>query len=267
MLVCPKCNNHQESGKFCGVCGEALQQVRSEEQSSESIEHSALSQGAAVLESQSQPTASAIKSGVSQYWSYFLSLVKNPTRAFQSNEKHYLNGLITLALYAIIFSLSIYFLTNSVMRSFGGFFGESVPFFALVSRIVVSVIITFVITFGSAFAMIKLAKNQDSFKIIIAQYGSIIVPFTALNVIAMLGGLIGSYQLTFIPLLISLVFTFTFIPVLFVFEKVSKINANGQKVYLSLATIVLISFISYILSDALLSSLLEDIEELLYYVW
>ncbi|QGS69448.1 hypothetical protein CV093_17655 [Oceanobacillus sp. 143] len=115
--------------------------------------------------------------------------------------------------------------------------------------------------------MIRFAKNQETFKTIIAQYGSIIVPFTALNVVAMLGGLIGSYQLTFIPLVISVIFTFTFVPVLFVFEKVSNINKNGQKVYLSLATIVLISLISYILGDALLSSLVEDIEDLLYYVW
>ncbi|QGS69449.1 hypothetical protein CV093_17660 [Oceanobacillus sp. 143] len=74
MLVCSNCNNHQEDGKFCGVCGGALKQALSEEQFNGSIEQSGVSSansGAAALETQAQPTATAIKSGVSQYWSYF----------------------------------------------------------------------------------------------------------------------------------------------------------------------------------------------------
>ncbi|WP_249870445.1 DUF6574 domain-containing protein [Oceanobacillus saliphilus] len=264
MLVCPKCNNHQESGKFCGVCGEAVQPVAREAIVNGTIQEPVGSSGSAQAATMEvQPTVAAIKSGVSQYWSYFLSLVKNPTRAFQSNEDHFANGLITLALYAVIYSLSIYFLANSIMRSFGGFFSESIPFFALNSRIVLAVILSFAITFGSAYAMMKIGKNQESFKTIIAQYGSIIVPFTALNVIAMLGGIISSIQLTFIPLIASVIFAFLFIPVIFVYEKLKN---HQQKVYLSLATIVFIFIISYVLGDVLLSNLLNDIENILYYV-
>lgn len=286
MLVCQNCNNQQDDGKFCGVCGGAVEEmVASTEQPNENVEQVAgndpvnesieqesvnvsASQGAATVETQAQPTAEAIKSGLSNYWSYFINLIKNPSRAFQTGENQFINGLITLGLYALLFSLSLYFLANTVMNTFGGWYSdESIPFFSVVSRLFIFAIIILGITFGSAFAMIKIAKNHESFKTIITQYGSVIVPFTALNVIAMLGGLIGSIQLTMYSLLLSVLFTVTFIPVLFVYEKVSAISKNGQKIYLSLATIIMISLISFILGDALLMNLLESIDDTLYYLF
>lgn len=277
MLVCPKCSNQQESGKFCGVCGTAVKPVVMEDLSVGSNHAEEVSENNTENIQQDvvnptpnesvQPTAEAIKSGLSQYWSYFLSLIKNPSRGFQVNENNFVNGLVTLGLYALLFSLSLYFLANSLVTTFSGGYLDGVPFFAVVSRLVFLMIIFFVITFGSAFVMIKIAKNQDSFQTIIAQYGSIIVPFTALNVIAMLGGLIGSAQLTGVMLLLSLAFTFTFTPVLFVYEKVSILNKNGQKIYLSLATIILISLICLILGDALIVNLIDNIDDIIPSIW
>lgn len=278
MLVCPKCNHQQDSGKFCGVCGTAVQAADSEQLPNDNVEEevrsgspeqdiqsegaASTSQTAATAEPQVQETSEVIKNGLSQYWSYFLTMVKNPSRAFDANENQFVNGLVTLGLYAVIFSLSLYFLANSLMRAFNNWFDTSVPFFDVNARLVFVAIIFFVITFGSAFIMIKIAKNQQSFKTIIAQYGSIVVPFTALNVIAMIGGLIGSIQLTMSSIFLSASLTFVFIPVLFVYEKVSSSNRSNQKIYLSLATILLITLISYILHDALIVNLIEEIEYL-----
>jgi len=267
MLVCPKCHHQQDSGKFCSVCGESISPaVTNDQQSNQSMQQKEkdIAQEQTAASVTAQPTVSDIKSGLSNYWSYFLRLVKNPTYGFISNEKHFVNGFITFGLYAIIYSLSIYFLTNSITRSFGSYM-DSVPFFPVISRLTFAVIISFVITFGSAFVMTKLAKNQDSFKSLIAQYGSVLVPFTALNFIAMLGGIIGAIQLTLIALFISVTFTFIFVPVLFVYEKASNVNPQGQKIYLSLATIVLIVFISLLLADAIFLNIIEGIEELFYY--
>ena len=287
MLECPSCNHQQGTGKFCGVCGTAMQSQQAADNSNQQStreeeapqantqqvnvqiesETTAKSDPAvATIEGNAQPTADTIKEGLNHYWSYFLSLLKNPARAFQSSEKQFTNSLITIGLFALFFSLSIYFLGNSLYKTFGGgWIGESLPFFSIVSRLFFFALILIVLTFGSALAMTKLAKNQDSFKKIITEYGSIYVPFVALNLVAVIGGLIGSYQLTFFSLAISVVMTFSYVPVLFVYEKVSEINRNGQKIYISLATILLISFICFFLADALLMDFISQIEELTYF--
>ncbi|WP_042220538.1 DUF6574 domain-containing protein [Oceanobacillus manasiensis] len=267
MLICPKCNQQQDSGKFCGVCGEQVITIADgQDHSTQQQEVRTASEQAAVTTA-SEITSSKFKEGVSHYWSYFLNLLKNPTQAFALTEKHFTNSLITLALFALIYSLSIYFLANSLVRSFGGYFVQSVPFFELTTRLIFGVIIMLAITFGSSFVMIKIAKNQESFQTVIAQYGSILVPFTGLNLVAMLGGLMGSIELTLFPLALSFILVFIFIPVLFVYEKASNINIKGQKVYLSLATIVLISLILYILGDVVFSNIINDLEENLYPVF
>ncbi|PAV28300.1 hypothetical protein CIL05_16825 [Virgibacillus profundi] len=269
MLICPKCNNQQESGKFCGVCGGTLQPVQNSEVSgNESIKqapvNSTVNQAAATVtnqQQQGQQTTTALKSGLAQYWAYFLSLIKNPTQAFNSNENHFVNGLVTLVLFAITFSLSLYLLANSFMKAaLGGFMSTGLPFFAVNSRLVFVAIIALVISFGSAFIMIKTVKNQESFKAIIAQYGSLFVPFTALNIIAMVGGIMASIQLTVFPLVLSTSLSLVFLPVLFVYEKASKINNQGQKVYFAFATILLISLIYYIFGESILTNMVEDLE-------
>ncbi|MEJ8766874.1 Yip1 family protein [Oceanobacillus sp. HCA-5259] len=289
MLVCLSCNHQQEAGKFCGVCGAAMQsqndvdnsnqQSRRGEEPSQAnttegnaqVEQQTTAKSnpaAATIEGNAQPTADAVKEGLNHYWSYFLHLLKNPARAFQSGEKQLTNSLINIGLYALFFSLSIYFLGNSLFKSFGGsWMSESLPFFRIVPRLFFFALILIAITFGSALAMTKLAKNQDSFKKIIAEYGSIYVPFVALNLVAVLGGLIGSYQLTFFTLVISLVMIFSYVPVLYVYQKASEVNPNGQKIYFSLATVLLISFICFLLADAVLMDFISQIEDLTSYGW
>ncbi|MCF3942993.1 DUF6574 domain-containing protein [Oceanobacillus alkalisoli] len=291
MLVCPSCNHQQETGKFCGVCGTAMQAQHAADHSNQQSEREEDSQvnaeqmkaqaepqattnsnpAAATIEGNAQPTTETIKEGLNNYWSYFLHLLKNPVRAFESGEKQMTNSLINIGLFALFFSLSIYFLGNSLYKSIGGgWLGESVPslpFFGIVSRLFFFALILIAITFGSALAMTKLAKSQDSIKKIIAQYGSIYVPFVGLNLVAVIGGLIGSYQLTLFTLAISVIMIFSYVPVLFVYEKVSEINRNGQKIYFSLATILLISFICFLLADAILMDFITQIEELTSYGW
>ncbi|GEM_PF-1749859 len=286
MLECPSCNHQQNSGKFCGVCGTEMQPQnaaespqqqsgRAEESPQTNIEPlevqvnpqagAEVNQAAAAMEGNAQPTGDIVKEGLNNYWSYFVSLLKNPARAFQSDKNQLTNSLINIGLFALFFSLSIYFLGNSLIKTFGGrWYSESLPFFSIVPKLLFFALILIAITFGSAFVITKLAKSQESFKEIVAQYGSLYVPFVTLNLVAVLGGLIGSNQLTLFTLAISSVLVFSYIPVLFVYEKASKINPNGQKVYYGLATILLIVFISFLLGDAILLDFFEQIEELLY---
>lgn len=294
MLICSNCSHQQESGKFCGGCGAPLQATPTHERQEPSmvgevpvppeqsdavpndqapVKHAApmytnseqqaqhTYQRAGMEAAPDRPNSEALKNGFGNYWTYFMNLLKNPTRAFQFGESQFAQGFATIGLYAVLFALSIYFLMDSLTGFAGGFI--SLPFFpTFISQLIVAGIL-FLISFGSACIMIKFAKSQESIKSLIAQLGGVLVPVTALNAIAMLGGLIGSMQLTIFAIIISVTLAFSYIPVLVVYEKVGKANPGGQKVYFSLATILLITAISYLLGRAVLADIFDSIIDML----
>ncbi|WP_106496162.1 zinc ribbon domain-containing protein [Lentibacillus sp. Marseille-P4043] len=273
MLTCSNCNHEQESGKFCEACGQPMYVDVDQAESQQTVAASTETrpnQPNPATEQTLQPNQNVetAKKALKQYWGYFLDLLKNPSTAFTVNESYLLNGVITIALYMVLFSLGVYFYANSIFKSFGSFFmsDSSLPF-TIVLQLIIFILIILAVAFFSAFAMIKIGNHQDSIKLLLAQFGSLLVPFTLLNAIAFLGGIIGSGQLIMIPISISLLFSIVFVPVLFVYEKVATINQHGQKVYLSLATVIIMSIIFYILGDALLSSLLEDLDRVLGYIF
>lgn len=277
MLTCSNCGTKQNSGKFCEECGGALQMVETlttpetTNQTNEATQASQQSAAATAPTSsqsskQTQETVEAIKGGLSNYWSYLLELIKNPTTAFQTSSGNFVNGIITLILFTITYSLSLYWLANSFFKqSFGGFLEESLPFFAINSRLVFGVLVVFAIALGSIFAVTKLAKHSDGFKTVLAQFGALVAPLLVLNVIAMIGGLSTSVVLTMYPLVISNILAFVIIPVLYVYEKSSQVNNKGQKVYHSFLVLLMITIVTYIISSSILSSALEEIEDLMYY--
>ncbi|MFD1173481.1 hypothetical protein [Oceanobacillus picturae] len=264
MLVCTTCNHKQETGKFCGVCGSV---VTPEGNPAGADNLTAPAQSAATMAPVSQPTD--IKDGLQQYGSYFLSLLKNPSLAFQSGRKHFISGFVTLIIYAIAFSLSIYFLANSLTRSFMGGFGtteSSLPFFELNFRLFFIIAISMVISLLSSFIMVKAAKNHIDFQTFVAQFGGLAVPFVGLNVLAILFGLAGSIQLTMYTLGTSLILFLMFVPVIMVYDKATLVAKQGQRVYLSLATVILMSVLTYIVGRIMLADFISDVEDLLYYV-
>lgn len=271
MLTCQKCNSTQETGKFCGVCGGKLESAAGT--THESIQpqqptQTATNQQQAATttagQQQGQQTTETIKNNLSQYGTYFLMLLKNPTKAFNTNEGHFLNGLISLFLYAITLSLSLYFLVNSLYQStFGDFsaFGgpSSIPFFGMNIRLVFASAVLLTISFASALVMIKAIKSESSAKVLVTQYGGLAIPFLGLNIVAMLAGLAGSVLITVLLLSISTSMLLIFVPILFVYEKASNKNNQGQKVYLSLATLFIIVIVNLIAQIIILSDLLSEI--------
>lgn len=278
MLQCPKCHAEQETGKFCGVCGEPLQPLNNNEHfsSAETGTHTESSANNVPIENHqntyqetaattAQPqnqTMETVKTVTTNYGNYFLELLKNPTKAFKLGENDFVNGIITLILYAITFSLSIYFLANSLTKRISNLFGadsDKLPFFELNSRIVLFVIIFTAVSLISMFIMTKIAHNEVSPKLLIAQYGGFAVPFTTLNILAIITGLAASYILTPVLLAISSSLLLSYIPVLFVYEKVNQVNRQGQTLYISIGTLLIIGLINYIIVKIMLNDLFDKL--------
>lgn len=331
MLVCKNCQNEQESGKFCGICGGPLEEaggsggaaaggsagagsaggtggngasaggsaVASGDASAagsggadgsasaetagsgeiaqqQAAQEAAATGGAQAGAGSAAPVATAqaaggsdttesVKNGLASYWQFIVEMIKNPTKGLQSNDRFFIHGLVTIALFAITFSLSIYFLVNSLAKPFMLYSDESasLPFFQINSRLVFYMLIVLAITFFVAFGIAKLAKNADSFSVILAQYGSLFVPLVALNVIALLGGLIGSIGLTIAPLILATSLAISYVPILFVFEKATVVDNNGQRVYFAFATFAVISIVFYIFGKSFVLDLLANVENLI----
>ncbi|GGA79098.1 DUF6574 domain-containing protein [Ornithinibacillus halotolerans] len=277
MQTCTNCGHNQNTGKFCEECGGLLQDQQTAASATSEVHsmdanhvNTPETQTAAttVNQTQTNDTVEKVKTGLSQYWNYIVHHIKNPSNSFQSTENNLLNSIVTLVLYAVTFSLSIYLLANSVYKSITSFFSvsESLPFFGMNFRFILGAFIIIAITFGSALAVTKLAKHQDNFKTLLSQYGGLVVPFLALNIIALFGGLIGSATLTLVPLVASNTFMVSIVPAIFVYEKSSQVDTKGLKVYHSFLTVLIIAIISYIISDFALSNLFEEISEIMYYL-
>jgi len=216
----------------------------------------------------SHDTGESIKNGLTSYWQFIMEMIKNPTKGLQSDDRYLIHALVTVALFAIIFSLSIYSFLNSLVSTYVSpymsMLGESnsLPFFQINSRLVFYALIVLAITFFISFAIAKLGKNTDSFQVIVSQYGSLFVPLVALNLIALLGGLMGSIGLTVAPLVIAASLAVSYVPILYVFEKSAVADNNGQRVYLAFATFVAISLVFYIFGRSVMIDLLRNIAEM-----
>jgi len=284
MLVCPNCKNKQESGKFCESCGQPLEvQETSESSNTDSkqpdsipnqqpslVEQPVAGQvqtGSTMEDAQpSNEKAEMVKETLNNYWSYFINLLKNPTTAFSLNENQLINGLITIGLYVILFPLGAYFFLNGMLNN--EFFGTGLPFH-FNFRVMFLLLIILAIAFFSAFAMIKIGKHQDSFKLLITQFGGLLVPVTLLHIVSLLGGIMKAPSLIIIPLILSLAYTLTYVPVYLVYEKISEVHPRGQKVYFSFAAVLIMSIAFYILGEAMLTNFITDIENMVggSYFW
>ncbi|TLS38597.1 zinc ribbon domain-containing protein [Pseudalkalibacillus caeni] len=272
MITCPQCNTQQESGKFCGSCGADLSP-----QASDFAQPSAKPEVAAAASAQSQPVytnenLNKAKEGVSKYWNFALDVLKRPSAALTGNETHFTNGLITIAVYVVAFSLSLYFLANklfkTMMGGFGSAFGEgmgakSLPFFDIASPIFMFVLLFIAGAMLSSFAAIKMMSEPLSFKGIIGQFGSIIIPFAAMNVIAIIFGLAGSIQLTLLLTGLSLLFTTFIMPAIVVYDFSLKIGKPVNRVYWSVGASALSMLIAYLVVRTSVLSFIEDMEQIM----
>src|SRR5690625_816289 len=252
MLVCSNCNNKQESGQFCANCGGELVLQ-------EGAEEAAATQQATAQPNQEQtqqpnPTVEKAKKELSNYWNFILDYIKAPTKGLNAPSNLMIFGIITLALYAITYSLSNYFIANSAFRGF-----YSIPFFETFFQNFLLVLVLILAGIVSAFIMVKVAKVNASFQDIVAQVGSLSTPYLAINLVAIITSLAGLVAITNTLLLIGFFLLIVLTPTLLVFEKTTQANVNGQRYYYSVGTVLLIFLFNYIVFRFIFESIVSDI--------
>ena len=264
MLVCKQCNVEQQSGKCCGQCGSPL--VEQTEQTVEQKAQEKQVQEAQNVESASSETTAAAagsaqtvqrKNVLQAYVSFIGSVIKNPTRALQLNDHYFGYALATIAIYAFAYALTNYFLTNKMTKDMFGPLPASLPFIDF------TVPLFFYIAgaLASIFAAGKFMGSPSSVKQIIAQYGGLLIPFMAINVVMILFGAVGMIKFTIGMTILSLIFSLYFLPAVHVFQKGME-SKSEQRVYFSLAAAAVSMLISYIIIRLVFLEHLEKLDHI-----
>jgi len=217
-MICPACKQETEPGKFCTNCGATLPN----EEVAASTDPIEAAEGTHQVTTETEQTKSTtkqneigekMKEAATSFGSFFVNIIKKPSRANQVGEKQWISGIISIVLFVLLFSVSMVIaLTNSYIgTSFVD--GFLAPFLRL--------LILFAVMIGLTFGGIKIKGQSNSIMDIIAKYGAYLVPFFAL---AIVGGLLAIIQLPFSGILIvlSLIAPVLLIPTFILLEEKSK---------------------------------------------
>ncbi|MBB6454615.1 DNA-directed RNA polymerase subunit RPC12/RpoP [Salirhabdus euzebyi] len=267
-LICSQCNHKQTEGNFCEECGGKLvvnpnPPVASEPSINEDHVQVNMSSGGVATVSRSPVKTENV---FSNYFSNFVTLAKNPTKAFKAGEGDFATGLISLALFAVVFGFTIYsFLDSIISDHLGSSFIPleqiSVPFFEVFSRVAFFALVFLAIGFISMLVMVKIAKSPLTAKTLISQFSGLVVPFTVVNVIALILTYIGAFNLSLILLFGSLFFVTYIVPALLTME-VTR-NTSEQRVYASIGAPVIAMIIAYIFISNTVVDYLRQVDEFL----
>lgn len=309
MLVCNQCDNKQESGKFCGKCGspelvsdytesleaESAKDIKLEEQidlaNNDLAEEEVSQLTQAEIDERVQAEVDAriavqlaeskererreennerimeVKNKTSKYGHYFLDILSNPTKIFTFTENKFTYSLINIVLFAILFSLYMY---RSLIMAVGGFGSVYTPPFAqTVGPILFAMLITLGAAIVTTFLMAQLTFKRPNLKYVITQYGSLLIPVIALQLIALILTFVGLPVVAGILILILTSITFMFIPLQLVNDYEAKRAEDGQRVYINIFTVILVSIIvivvMFVLATNLGQSIVDILDELLYW--
>ena len=229
MMICAICGHENADGKFCEKCGAKLgseveetaaihpdetQEIQRAEEAPVLTEDpqtvqqetaagnpqnvftappppQASSTGTAEGEpSQPNPYLESAKQNSKVYFEYFVKGLKSPLAVAQkTGSEQLLNGIISMVIFVILIPLMIYLSLGSDVRNFysGGLLVNVVlkPVFWLA----LFMLLVAVYTFGA----VKLSTNpRADLKEIIARFGTLLIPFIVISLIAFLFMLMGS---------------------------------------------------------------------------
>lgn len=172
-----------------------------------------------------------------QYISYFLSVLARPYQTMKTvGDQHALNGLITMALIAIL--SSTYFLLTFSRLDMGGLFvaGFIRPLLFTAIILIVAVVLIY--------AVLKIEKVTFRPKTLVAQYGTLLVPSVASLVLANLFIFI-SYPIAIFLLVVSYVIVFAGMNAVLFQHPLNRTKSAIDSMYTVLIANVVLLYILY----------------------
>jgi hypothetical protein len=257
-MICPNCSHNNEGGNFCEKCGSKLTDSITQET-------------AATLQStqvQSNQYLEATKKVSKMYFNFFLEVLKKPYASTVGvGKEHFINGIITLILFSFFVPLTMYFGIKKYISDFsesglGGWFGaEEIakpsftdlvlqPTFAYA----VLILLVLVITFGA----IKMAKVELSFQEAIARFGSFLIPFVGILLLALILSILKIKFFLYI-LLLGFFGAILTVPPLVIASYKKNSQAGLDVIWGTVITYLLTFIVIKVMDDLLFGSFLQMI--------
>ncbi|MFJ5768847.1 hypothetical protein [Psychrobacillus sp. NPDC093180] len=185
-----------------------------------------------------------IKKQSKVYSAYFVQQLKNPSRAFEQGEKDFTNGLLSIILFAILYTVSLFLVVNR------NYFGESLGFFPFFFQIMLLVFLLFGIAVFALFIANNFFGSPNSVKAIVSFYGGQLSPVLVSVGLAFLLMVIQSFTYGQFVLVVSFIFALFVLPLYLVSFLATKKAPGMDSLY---------GFILYILVFVLLMLILVTI--------
>ncbi len=260
-LQCVKCQHEQQGGKFCVKCGSRFEMEIGGEPGAaavpaETVPYTSQSQQASYQPVQPQPSSQHVETAKNvskMYVNFFLKGLKNPTNSSQAVfGDQFVNGLITMVLYAISIPLMIYFALKG-LPMLGGMVEFS--FSDVVVKPAFYYLLFIAVIAITCFAAIRLGKSVVTFKDVFARFGSFLVVPTGFLIVALILSLLG-VELSFLFLAFGFLGLFLVVPfTIYSFKKDVPSGLDG--VYGTFLTYLVIILLIVLIGDVLLGQLEE----------
>lgn len=236
MGVCPKCGKGFNEEKFCMSCGTNLQDLKKdstqatnasphvygEDKSMETEVHSP--ERSIGTGSPSNDYVHQVKEVSTHYIQFVKSVVKSPTAVInQLYGSSFVNGLITLILFAIFIPLTTYFSLRKFVS--GTIFEGSISFSTVFFQPFLFFIIFLAILGGLMFFVTKSGGTNYTFKDVFARFGAFLVIPTVVLFIAFICSVLGIMSL--VSYLMSFSFLGLFVAIPFTIYSLKKEKAAG----------------------------------------
>ncbi|GGD10048.1 zinc ribbon domain-containing protein [Pontibacillus salipaludis] len=257
-MICTNCNHEQESGRFCGNCGFDLNP--GETSPSTGSSQPTASATATVAPSAPNENVERAKALSKGYLQEVMGFVKQPNQAFSATEVGFLKGVVSLAVYVVLFAITLYVIFNHLYGATGAdSITGSLPFFSMVAPLTGNF---FLVIAGSAlclFVIQLITQVGHSFKTFIARYGGILAPFMMLNAISLVAGFGGFIIFSLILLMLSLSIVINLLPPIYVYHHCQRSNKADQSIYWAILAAGASILVSYII---IVTRLMVFIDEL-----
>lgn len=287
-MKCSNCQHEQDSGKFCGKCGTVLTARNGEaagntappssEPTAQFTATATPNAAASVYQAPAEPNqhVEKVKATSKQYWNYFLQYIKTPGSIVEQPAGQMVNALITLGIFALIFSLAIYKNLSTALQPIdrmGGFFGttESImpSYFSVLFTTVFSLGVIFALAAACVYLVNKFAGPDETFASVVTMFGTLAVPSVVLVLAAYLLLLIESLVFGNVLLLISLSLTVSMMPLYLITALLRKSAKAFDSFYAYLSYIVLFSvsftIVMTVFFDSTIGRYIEDFQNLFYF--
>ncbi|MCA0971528.1 hypothetical protein LCM20_13055 [Halobacillus litoralis] len=249
-MMCVHCQYEQEAGNYCTVCGTPFYDsltVNEPEPAYQIIE---------THEARTDFRSDRHLKDRFSFSDYMKDHLKEPGKGFAADEELFKYGLLVIVFYMVAFALSFYFLANKLytimMGGLANLFSEtgyqqSLPFLNLTATILFFIALFVLSTLFCLYVAAKFMGEGLSVRLLVAQYGSVMLPFTIVNIIALGFGLAGAGGLTLFTTGVSLFFLIAIMPALLIYHRGMRSSRPLNIVYWSIGTTAASLLISYLI--------------------